>query len=290
MIIIDEFLVGMIHLALFFILFFLGKVVYNLVHREFDLNREMVENDNPAVSLAVTGYYAGLVISIGGAVIGPSHGLANDVILILVYGVLSIVLLNLSYFVCDWLILAKFKIREELIRDRNQGTGAVVFGALVASGFVIYGSVSGTGGSIWTAIVFWVVGQTLLLIATLVYGKIVSFDVHQEIEQDNVAAGVAFAGALIAMGIVVGLAAEGAFVSWSESIPIFIAYAVTGLVSLPVLRILTDRLLLPGVSLSDEIIGIRPDKSREERGPNVGAAYVEAFAYIAGAYIIYWCI
>lgn len=288
--ILDEFLVGMIHLSLFFALFFLGKVVYKFVHREYDLNREMVENDNPAVSLAVTGYYAGLVIAIGGAIIGPSHGLINDIISILIYGVLSIVLLNLSYYVCDYLILAKFKIREELVRDRNQGTGAVVFGALVASGFVIYGSVSGTGGSIWTAIAFWVVGQTLLLIATFLYSKIVPFDVHGEIERDNVAAGVAFAGALIAMGVVVGLAAEGAFVSWSESIPTFLTYAVTGLISLPILRFLADRTLLPGVSLSDEIIGIRADKTKEERGPNVGAAYVEAFTYIAGAYIIYWCI
>lgn len=56
------------------------------------------------------------------------------------------------------------------------------------------------------------------------------------------------------------------------------------------MRTLTDRLLLPGVKLSDEIIGLKADKSIEERGPNTGAAYIEAFAYIAGAFIIFWCI
>jgi uncharacterized membrane protein YjfL (UPF0719 family) len=287
---VDDLLIGLIYIALFFILFAVGKVVYNLLHREYDLNKEMVENDNPAVSLAVTGYYAGLVLSIGAAVVGPSAGLASDVMDILIYGVLSIVLLNVSSFLCDWVILARFKIRDELIRDRNQGTGAVIFGVLVASGFVIFGSVSGSGGTVWTAMGFWILGQVLLVVAALVYNLITPFDVHKEIEKDNVAAGIAFAGALIAIGIVVGLAAEGDFVSWRENVPAFIAYAGIGLVSLPFLRLLTDRLLLPGVKLSDEIIGLRPDKSKEKRGPNVGAAYVEAFAYIAGAFIIYWCI
>ncbi|ACN16111.1 conserved hypothetical protein [Desulforapulum autotrophicum HRM2] len=286
----DHLLTGIIFMAVFFVLFALGKVVYNLLHRDFDLNREMVENDNPAVSLAVTGYYAGLVLAIGAAIVGPSAGFTADLMDLLIYGVLSIVLLNISSFVCDWLILFKFKISDELLRDRNQGTGAVVFGTLVASGFVIFGSVSGAGGTIWTAMGFWALGQVLLIVAALVYNFILPFDLHQEIERDNVAAGVAFAGALIAMGVVVGLAAEGDFVSWGESLPSFLAYALLGLVSLPFLRLLTDRLLLPGVKLSDEIVGIRPDHSKEERGPNVGAAYVEAFAYIAGAYIIYWCI
>ncbi|MBI9092167.1 MAG: DUF350 domain-containing protein [Desulfobacterium sp.] len=287
---VDNLLIGLIYIALFFLLFALGKVVYNLLHREYDLNKEMVDNDNPAVSLAVTGYYAGLVLSIGAAVVGPSAGLASDVMDILIYGTLSIVLLNISSFLCDWVILAKFNVRDELLRDRNQGTGAVIFGVLVASGFVIFGSVSGSGGTVWTAMGFWGLGQVLLVVAALIYNVITPFDIHKEIEKDNVAAGIAFSGALVAMGIVVGLAAEGEFISWRENVPTFVTYACIGLVSLPFLRLLTDRLLLPGVKLSDEIIGLRPDKSKEERGPNVGAAYVEAFAYIAGAFIIYWCI
>jgi len=286
----DSLLTGIVYISLFFLLFALGKFVYKLLHRELDLNREMLENDNPAVSLAVTGYYAGLLLSIGAAIVGPSAGFIPDLIDLVIYGVLSIILLNLSSFICGLFILTRFKINDELLRDRNQGTGAVVFGVLLASGFVIYGSVSGTGGTVWTAIGFWALGQLLLVVAAFLYNFILPFDLHMEIEKDNVPAGVSFAGALIAMGIVVGLAAEGDFVSWGESLPAFLAYALIGLVSLPLLRFLTDWLLLPGVRLSDEIMGLKPDKSREERGPNLGAAYIEAFSYIAGAYIIYWCI
>jgi len=286
----DKLILGIIYISVFFLLFFAGKLIYNLLHRDFNLNRELVENDNPAVALAVTGYYAALVLAIGGAFIGPSHGLLIDLMDIVIYGLLSIVLLNISVFFCDWVLLANFRIKDELLRDRNQGTGAVMFGVCLASGFVIFGSVSGTGGSIWTAAGFWAMGQVLLLIASKIYNLITPFDVHGEIEKDNVAAGISVGGALLAVGIVVGLAAEGDFVSWRESLPDFIAYALIGLVSLPLIRFAADSLLIPGVSLSDEILGLKPDKSIEQRGPNVGAAYVEAFAYISAAFIIYWCI
>ncbi len=287
---IDGLILGIIYFIVFFILFFAGKLCYNLLHRDFNLSIELVENDNPAVSLAVTGYYAGLVIALGGTIVGPSHGLTKDLIDLTRYGLLSILLLNLSTYLCDWVILYRFKIKDELLRDRNQGTGAVLFGTSMASGFVIYGAVSGMGGGMDTAVVFWAMGQLLLLIVSKVYNFILPFDIHTEIEKDNVAAGVAFSGALIAMGVVLGLAAEGDFISWSENITTFITYAITGLVSLPFIRMLTDALLVPGVKLSDEITGLRKDKSIETRGPNVGAAYIEAFSYIAGAFIIFWCI
>lgn len=286
----DELVLGIIYIVVFFALFYIGKKVYTVLHRGFDLNTELVDKDNPAVSLAVTGYYSGLVLSLGAAVVGPSRGIILDLIDLGLYGMLGIVLLNASIFLCDRIILSRFKIEEELIRDRNLGTGAVLFGISVASGFIIFGSVSGPGGGILTAVVFWILGQILLFIAAQVYGRMLSFDIHAEIEKDNVAAGISFAGALIALGIVVGLAAEGEFVSWADNLSGYLSYALAGLVSLPIIRWLTDVLLLPGVKLSDEIQGFRPDKTIEERGPNIGAAYIEAFSYIAGAFIIYWCI
>ncbi len=286
----DNAIFGVIYIIIFFLLFFLGKIIYNLFHRDYQLNVELVENDNPAVSLAVTGYYAGLTICLGGCMVGPSSGLMIDIQNLFIYGFLSIILLNISSFICDKVILYSFKVKDELIRDRNQGTGAVVFGTSIASGFVIYGSVSGEGGSIWTALAFYLMGQILLIAATFVYNLITSFNIHEEIEKDNVAAGIAFSGALISMGVIVGLAAEGDFLSWQQNISNFVLYALAGLFALPFIRFLTDWLLLPGVKLSDEIIGLRPDKSIEERGPNTGAAYIEAFSYIAGAFIIFWCV
>ncbi|MBW1710734.1 MAG: DUF350 domain-containing protein [Deltaproteobacteria bacterium] len=278
----DSLVTAIILIIGFYILFYIGKTVNNLLHREYRLGYELVERDNAALALAIVGYYVGLVLAIGGAIVGPSSGLVNDLIDLAVYGVLGIILLNISWYLCDKLILYKFHVSDELIRDHNQGTGAVSAAVSIASGFIIYGSVAGEGGSIWTVLVFWLIGQVILILTGLVYNRITSYDIHEQIEKDNVAAGVSFAGALLAVGVIVGLAGEGDFVSWSENLFSYLAYAVIGLILLPVVRILTDRVLLPTVRLSDEIVA--------QEKPNMGAAYIEAFSYIAAAFIIFWCV
>ena len=272
----------MILLVAFYLLFFIGKRVNDLLHREYDLLEELVEKDNPALALALTGYYFGLVFSIGGVLVGPSLGIVDDLIDLGIYGLLSIILLNISWLLCDKVILHKFKVSDELIRDRNQGTGAVAFGICLASGLVIYGAVSGEGGTIWTAAAFWAIGQVMLILAVFIYNWMIPYNVHAEIEKDNVAAGVSLAGALIAIGIIVGLAAEGDFHSWAADLPEFIFVALLGLVLLPVVRFLTDKVLLPTVRLTGEIVN--------QKHPNLGAAYIEAFSYIAAAFVVLWCL
>lgn len=283
---IDHIITGAALVAASYVIFFIGKVVNDCLHHEYNLTEELVVKDNPAVALALVGYYFGLVLCIGGALAGPSHGVIEDVIDLVIYGMLSIALLNISWFLCDKLILYKFKISEELVRDHNLGTGVVSFGISIASGLVIYGSISGEGGNIWTAIIFWAMGQVILMMAGFLYSWMVPFDLHGEIEKDNVAAGVSFAGALIAMGLIIGLSAEGDFSSYREDLPSYIAFSLLGLIILPIIRLLTDKVLLPSVKLTDEIIAGTADQEK----PNVGAAYVEAFSYIAAAFIIFWCV
>lgn len=278
---IDNFITAVFLVAVSYVLFFIGKMVNDILHREYNLTEELVEKDNPAIALAVGGYYFGLVLCIGGTLVGPSGGIVEDVIDVCIYGLLSIILLNISWFVCDKLILYKFKKNDELIRDQNPGTGVVSCAVSIASGLIIYGAVSGEGGNVWTAATFWTIGQVMLILAGLIYNLITPYDIHDEIEKDNVAAGVSFAGALVAMGVIVGLAAEGDFRSWSEDFLDFVIIAATGLALLPFIRILTDKILLPTVKLTDEI-------ARQEK-PNVGAAYIEAFSYISAAFIVSWC-
>lgn len=278
----DNLVSAAIFIIVFFIFFFIGKVVNDLLHREYKLKFELVEKDNAALALALVGYYFGLVLAIGGTIAGPSIGLVEDLYDLVIYGILSIILLNISWFLCDKLILYKFRVSEELIRDHNQGTGVVSAGISVASGFIIYGAVSGEGGSIWTVLVFWALGQVLLILAGLVYELITPYNIHAEIEKDNVAAGVSFAGALVSIGVIIGLAGEGDFTAWSIDLPVYMGFALLGLILLPIIRLLSDKVLLPSVKLSDEI-------SAQEK-PNVGAAYIEAFSYIAAAFIISWCV
>lgn len=278
----DDLFTALVLIVAFYLVFFVGKLVNDVVNRAYRITEELVEKDNPALALAIGGYYLGLVLAIGGALSGPSRGIVEDLLDLGIYGVEAIVLLNISWWLCDKVILYRFRVADELIRDRNQGTGAVCCGVCVASGMVIFGALGGEGGNIWTAAAFWAVGQVLLVLTTWVYDFITPYSVHAEIEKDNVAAGVAFAGALVSIGIVLGFSARLDFTSWGEALLNFLSIAAFGLFMLPLVRFLTERILLSTRSLADEI-------ARQEI-PNVGVAYIEALSYIGAAFVICWCV
>ena len=68
----DGVLTMLLYLAASFILFFLGKIVYQLFHKDTKVADELVEKDNFAFSVAYVGYFIGLLLAIGGAVMGES--------------------------------------------------------------------------------------------------------------------------------------------------------------------------------------------------------------------------
>ena len=278
---IDQVLTGLVYLAAVFVLFLVGKLVYDKLHPGFVLRKELFERDNVALAVAVVGYYLGLVFALGGVLEGEGTTLADDLFDIFFYGLLTIVLLNVSAWLNDKLILHRFDNRKEIIDDRNAGTGAIEGGNHVANGLILAGAVSGEGDLV-TALAFWSLGQVALILAGLLYSRVVGFDVHAEIEKDNVAVGLAFAGVLIALGNVVRLGVAGDFVSWYDNLSQYAFYVVVGLALLPLMRFVTDKLLLPGVRLNDELV------AQEE--PNLGAGAIEAFSYVAASMLIGWTI
>ena len=274
---VNQILTGFLHLAVVLVLLVIGKWVYDGLHRRFVLRVELVEKDNLAVALAVAGYYLGLVIVLGGVVSGPaSFDVVDDVIGLVIFGLLGIVLLNFSAWINDMLVFSKFDNEKEIVEDRNTGMGAVEGGNYVAVGLITAGAMSGEGGLL-PGLVFWLSGLVALIVAGLLYNKITSYDLHDQIEKDNVAVGVAFAGVLIGFGNIIRLAGAGDFVSWNESLTEFGYYTVVGLVLLPLIRIFADKVLLPGASLSQELVKDRP---------NLGAGVIEAVTYLAASMLI----
>lgn len=279
---IDQIIAALLYLVSVFILFFIGKLVYGLFNRRVDLKDELVKKDNFALALAVTGYYFGLIIALGGVLASDSEGLMIDLIEIFFYGIISIFLLNLSVYINDKVILSKFDNEKEIIEDQNAGTGIVEAANHIAIGMVIYGAMSGDYGGWHTAGVFWILGQLVLIVASIVYRRILPFDLHAEIEKDNVAVGVAFAGVLIAIGNIVRIGAAGDFISWEYNLTTFFGFVLFGLILLPVLRFATDKVLLPGEKLTDELVN--------QEKPNIGAAALEAFSYIGASFLVGWVI
>lgn len=111
---------------------------------------------------------------------------------------------------------------------------------------------------------------------------ITSYNIYQEIEEDNVAVGIGTAGAFVAIAILISNGISGEFVSWADTAASLLLEVVIGLILLPLSRLVCDKLLLPGQDLRHELV--------EQETANVGAATIEAFAYIGSALLIVWLI
>ena len=274
---VDQILPGFIHLAVVLVLLVAGKFAYDGLHRGFGLRSELLEKRNLAAAVAVAGYYLGLAIVLGGVVSGPaSFSLLDDVIGLAIFGLLGIVLLNLSALINDKVVFSQFAIEREIVEDRNVGVGILEGASYVAVGLITAGAMSGEGG-LASGLAFWVAGLVALVVAGLLYDRITPYDLHDEIEKGNTAVAAALAGVLAGFGNVIRLAGEGDFVSWNQSLTEFAYYAVAGLVLLPLVRLFADKVLLPGARLGDELV-------RAE--PNLGAGVVAGATYLGASMLI----
>jgi len=286
----NEYLILLVHgiayLAEAFILFWIGRAFYNLFHPKVDVENELVHVDNLAFSVSYVGYCIGVLLAIGSAIIGPSQGLWVDLMDIGIFGLLAIFLLNLSGITNDKLVLSKFNLHKEIIEDQNLGTGVIESANYIGSGLIILGAITGhsmdISGGILSAIVFWAVGQLLMVVVAKVYNAMTPYDVHEHIAKKNVAVGIGFAGAMLAIANLIRFGLSGDLHSWTESFTEVGFEVVIGLIFLPIARVLSDKILLPGRKLTDEIVN--------QEHPNSGAALIEAFAYVGGSVLITWVI
>jgi uncharacterized membrane protein YjfL (UPF0719 family) len=247
-----------------------------------ELNLELFVKDNPAVAIALVGYYFGIVIALGG-VLGQSAASWQDKVFSLAsYGATVILFMLAGAWVGDRLILRCFECDREIIQDRNVGAAAVEAGNHIANGLILSAALAGDSGGWLVALVCWLIGLGVLVLVSVVYPRVAKYDVFGEIQKrNNPAAGVALAGLLIATGNIVRVAFTPEFQNWLVSFTQYGLILVFCLVSLIVIRWVADLILVPGVKISDEIV--------HQEIPNLGAGLIEAFAYIAGSFLIAWC-
>jgi uncharacterized membrane protein YjfL (UPF0719 family) len=286
---------GLGFVALGLIVLLLAKLARDMV-TSYRIDEEVTDKNNVAVALRLSGYLAGVILVFLGALYQPQtlipvdgfgfdRAYGTEVLRVFIYSIAGIVALNLVRLLIDRLILFRFNIDDEVVRDQNVGTGAAEFGVYVATGLLIAGAVAGEGGATelaaaLTALAFFGMGLGLLVIFALFYQITTPFDIHSEIEGKNTAVGVAFGGNLVAIGLVTLKALFGDFVSWGESIAVFLTFAVIGFVLLYLLRILIDLLILPTVRISNALA----------EGRNIGVAFIESAVVISAALILFLAI
>ena len=170
------------------------------------------------------------------------------------------------------------QVREHL-EARNCAAAVVVAAVYVATSLTYSGALTGEGGGFWILLLFFVLGQLALLGITYVFRWLTDYDDVHEIASGNLAAGLALAGLLIGVGVVVAHAASGTYTGLGSSLVSFLIALLVVVVFYPVRQVVVQSLILGapvhwrGTLLDSEIA----------RDKNVAAGLLEAVAYLTTA-------
>lgn len=272
-----------LNLTVGFILFWLGQLVYQKLFRHLALNLELFVKDNPAVAIALVGYYLGIAIALGSVIQKTTTTWLELLSNFILYGATVIFFMFAGAWIGDRMILRQCDTAREIKEERNIGAAFVEAGIHIANGLILYGSLSGDTGSWLVGFSCWLIGLAILVLVSYVYPFVTKYNVFSEIEnRNNPAAGVAFAGLLIATGNIVRVAFSADFENWLLSFTDYSLTLLFCLILLIIIRWIADLILVPGVTISDEIVN--------QQVPNVGAGLIEAFAYIATSFLIAWTV
>jgi putative membrane protein len=245
-----------------FVALWFAKLFYQWTE-QFSFSDQLTEKDNPAFGTALTGYLVGTTIAITGAFVSMDSVVDAGTLLsacasVAGQGLLVALLMRAGVLILSRAILYRFGVREEMIRDRNVGAGAVVAGSCLASGLVLRAALSGHSDTVWLGIrdvlVYWAVGQAILVIGAWLFIKTVHFDVHKALEVDNnAAAGFSLGGFLVAVGITVNAALTNASSALADELVITLVCSAIGLGLLVCAAIIAGRVFLPESPVAKEI-------------------------------------
>jgi uncharacterized membrane protein YjfL (UPF0719 family) len=275
-------LLAFAHVILGVLVLIAAKLVKDRVS-PYRVDQELTAKDNPAFGLAVAGYYAGAAaVYVGSARPGglPLDAGTRGALLALGVDLLwalgGVLALNASRWLMDRLLVTGTRNAREIVDNRNLAAGAVEAGVYVASGLVLAGAIREPGGTIWTAVAFYLLSQFALIVLGRIYQRWAGYEVAREIGAGNLASGTAFALTLVALALLMLKATSGEFVDWPTNLGYFAVDAVGGFLLLMLLRWVTDAALLPGARISEEIV----------RDRNVNVGLVEGVLAIGIAAVI----
>ena len=275
------------YLAVAVLVLYLSKKVFDLA-TPYSVDVQLTEKDNPALGVLLTGFLLGVAAVLCGVFAGEGSGptlaaFGEEMIDVAIGGVLGVALLFVAGVVNDKLILSRFSNRKEVIEGRNTAVGLIMACTYVGAGLVVAGAIYAST-DIASAVVMFVFGQLVLVLFARIYQRVTRYDEQEQLgEKQNLAAGIAFGGNILAYSLILMKGAmidpaEAAEWTWADRLVEFGYYAVAGCVLLVVAHLVTDRVFLPTVRTADEIVNDQ----------NVNAGLIETgLALAVGAALVF---
>jgi uncharacterized membrane protein YjfL (UPF0719 family) len=204
--------------------------------------------------------------------------LGSDLVSAGAFGVLGLVLVAVMGRLGTQLLL-RSKLPAEIARG-NTAAGLAAGSHYVATGIVAAHAIAGSKlRDVGLSLLFFVLAMAALWAFVTLFRALTTYDDAEQIQGENLAAALSYAGLSIGVAIIVGCALDGDFVSWEISLKGFGMILLLALALYPVRQLFVQSLLL-GAPLA--LRGGRLDTGiGTERNEGIGA--LEAVSYVATA-------
>jgi len=194
------------------------------------------------------------------------------------FGTLGLVLIAIMGRLGTQLLLRSALPKE--IERGNVAAGLAAGSHYTATGIVAAHAIAGSKlRDVGLSLLFFAIAMAALWAFVTLFRALTTYDDAEQIQGENLAASISYAGVSIAVAIIVGTALDGDFVSWESSLKGFGTILALALALYPVRQLFVQSLLL-GAPLA--LRGGRLDTGiGADRNEGMGA--LEAVSYIATA-------
>ncbi len=264
------------------VLFIVARALFKLFNKEIDIDHQLTEQDNLSFFLSYIGYFTGFLMILWGIL--SSEGdeeFLMELAHASIYGVIGLVFLNLNSAIMRKVIYPKINLTTEITKNESISAGLVKGTNYLLTGIIIGSCLMVEVNSHLETLVFLVLAIVLNYAGFYYYKLITPYDVRKEITKNNIAATISASGAQVAFAILIFAAFQIEHSSWIDSFKSLGIEFFGGLLILPMIRLVVDKIFLKHNSLSNEIVN--------QEKPNIGAGMFEAMAYIGGALLLVWC-
>jgi len=269
-------------LLLCLVLFVVAKVTFKLVNSKININQELIDNDNIAFYISYLAYFLAFVLIIGGVMKSEGTGdFWNELKLVGLYGLIGIIALNLSAIIKDKIFHSKISTWTEIVQHQKVSIGILKGANYVSAGVIISGIMLTEVNKPIEALIFLAFALIVASLGFVYYNLIMPFNVRQQIYDGNIAVSLSTAGVQVAFAILIYSGFQITHTDWQDSLLNIGIDVIGGIIILPVIRLIVDKVFLPNRKITDELIN--------QDVPNLGLGLFEATAYIGGALLFVWC-
>lgn len=238
---------------------------------------------NSAQRLFAVGQVTAIFLVAANAVKSTVKGddIAHDAMWVAAFGIVGVLMIVVTGEMGVRLLLSS-RLPKEIERG-NTAAGLAAGAHFVATGVITSHAMAGNDAkTLGISVVFFVIGQLTLHVFVSAFRALTTYDDAEQIAGENLAAALSYAGAAIAIAIIIARATEGDFTGWSSSLKGYAGVLAGGLALYPVRQVFVQMLLLRApLKLRGGPIdeGIAVERSE-------GIAALEAVTYVATALAI----